>query len=196
MVEWTAEPPRQVVATRSLEGIEVTVMHRFQDDPVRLRVLLFGGFILAAVSAIALAVVGPELGFHPSAIGVLPVLLSLISVVGLLVRSGQQIWRGQVGIDQHMVRIQDERHPLIELPLEAIQTVQIETRAERGRLRFITAREELILFDGLFVDELEWLAALVQHHAIRQRQQLRERGQDPDQAVAPPESIQALVRRR
>ncbi|MEL6347586.1 MAG: hypothetical protein AAFV53_31050 [Myxococcota bacterium] len=100
---------------------------------------------------------------------------------------------GRVRLKQRTLRLEGRKQ--IEVPLETVERIEIHCGTERGFLRFITQDDQIDLFDGLFIQELEWLAGLIRHHAGRYRQTLTKEGHDVQAVAQPPQALIKLVRR-
>ena len=193
-------PPRMFVVEQTLDRVQIRLPRRVTSDRRKHRRFMAGVLSIVLLASLAGCLVGPliELVSDASrdAILLVPLLvlfLSLAPYLALLLGHRAISSAGEVILSQKTLRLVGRT--TLEVPLESVRDILVVTHAERGLLRLVTTDGEHELFDGLFHNELVWLADLIREHAQRKRLVLTEEGHDVDAVPQVPEALSELVRR-
>lgn len=186
-----------------LEAIHIDLPRRVSADRSRQNRMLMTVIGVACLAQFGGCLIGPLLessgdiafAFGLVVIGVL--VMGILPYVFFVVGHRRISAAGSVALSQRMLTMKMDRREDVTIPLESVREIEIEADADddQGRLRFQTTQGPIELFDGLFMNELEWLAALIQVHANRQRAHLVQQGHEVDAPARLPDDLIQLVRR-
>ena len=194
-------PPRMFRVEQGLDAVRIKLPRRVTADRSKhnLFIAVVGGAALlttcgGVMSGLLMQLVGPASGWEAMLVPAAMMMLSLTPYVLLVVGHRRMSAAGEITLDQRMLRMVSRE--TVEVPLESVRDVTVVAETDRGHLLITTAEGEVVLFDGLFARELEWLAALLRQHTGRLRQRLAQEGHDVDAVPHPPQALVDLTRRR
>lgn len=191
-----AKPPRLVAVDTSLEGITVKLPRRITAKQSFQLLFLFLMAVVLPLCGLGTLVAIPLLhgaGLVSLSQGLYCVspFLFILSVIGCYRYFSEIV---TIQITQRMLNI-DGRSPA-SIPLEEVQSLEVVLNGVRGHVLVHTPTESQMVFDGLFAEELHWLAVMVQAHANRHREALQADGVNVEVPLRIPPELQSIINRK
>jgi hypothetical protein len=192
-------PPRMIRVRQELDSLHIDLPRRHGSGrALRRQTMLVMGVLMFTTTCAGIvgSLLMPPLEHLDPRLNILavPVMLmvSILPYLGVFLTLRRATATGEVVLSQRMLKMEGRGE--LELPLEEVRDIEVITDGDRGRLRFLTTRGDVELFDGLFLHELRWLHRTIHDHTARLRLQMQAEGHDTDVVARPPEAITRLLR--